>query len=265
VSERNPVLDLQTEDGVRFSLPLAGPIVRLLAWTIDALAVASVTTFLSRLVAVVALVSDDLAFGVRALVFFVVFEGYSIALEWRLRGQTIGKRLFGLRVVDAEGLHLRLSQVVVRNLLRFADMLPLAYLVGGLACVFTEHAQRLGDLAAGTVVVRTRPATMRVPARVLAGAQNSLVEHPRLVARLRRHVSSEEAMIALNALLRRDRLDPAPRVSLFAELANHFRALVRFPEEATRGQSDERLVQNVAAVLFEPGAAVRHETARDAP
>ena len=80
---------------------------------------------------------------------------YAVVSEWVWRGQTVGKRLMGLRVVDARGLRLEPSQVIVRNLMRLLDALPALYLVGGIACVFSRHRQRLGDLAAGTVVVRT--------------------------------------------------------------------------------------------------------------
>ena len=74
------------------------------------------------------------------VVYFVISVAYAIVLEWRWRGQTIGKRLLGLRVMDVHGLRLQLPQIALRNLLRLVDMLPLFYLVGGLACVFSRNA-----------------------------------------------------------------------------------------------------------------------------
>ena len=74
--------------------------------------------------------------------------------EWRWRGQTIGKRLLRLRVVDAEGMRLQFNQIVTRNLLRFVDSLPAFYFVGGLACWLSPKCQRLGDIAANTIVIR---------------------------------------------------------------------------------------------------------------
>src|SRR5206468_9747860 len=88
-----------------------------------------------------------------ALSYFVVSIGYTITCEWSWRGQTLGKRLLRLRVVDAEGLRLQFNQVVTRNLLRFVDSLPIFYFVGGVVCWFSPKCQRLGDIAANTVVI----------------------------------------------------------------------------------------------------------------
>jgi hypothetical protein len=63
------------------------------------------------------------------------------------------------------------------------------------------------------------------------------------------------ATVALEALLRRDQLDPAARLDLFADLATQFKALVTFPEEATEQLSDEQYVRNVAEVLFHKATA----------
>jgi len=86
--------------------------------------------------------------------------------------------------------------------------------------------------------------------KILPGTYNSLASHALASSRLRQQVSSEEAAIALSALIRRDSLDPAARLLLFARLAAHFRSLVRFPEEAVEGLSDEQLVRNVVDVLY---------------
>src|ERR1039458_4594295 len=95
------------------------------------------------------LFSRDVAAAVTTVLYFVISVVYGILLEWRWRGQTIGKRILGLRVLDIHGMRLQLSQIVLRNLLRFVDMLPAFYLVGGIACLFSRNAQRLGDLAVG--------------------------------------------------------------------------------------------------------------------
>lgn len=152
--------------------------------------------------------------------------------------------------MDESGLKLRPSQVVVRNLLRFVDMLPLFYAVGGLVALFTPRSQRLGDLAAGTVVVRTLKTTPPDVASVLAGKYNSLRDHPHLEARLRQKVGPEEAQVALNALVRREELTPQARITLFENLATHFRELVKFPEETIHGLSDEQYVRNVVETIF---------------
>ena len=78
----------------------------------------------SKIMMVMALVNVDISVALVALVQFVTQIGYGITCEWFLRGQTFGKRLFKLRVVDEQGLRLEFTQVLIRNLLRFVDALP---------------------------------------------------------------------------------------------------------------------------------------------
>ncbi|HTM48427.1 MAG TPA: hypothetical protein VL285_07100 [Bryobacteraceae bacterium] len=68
---------------------------------------------------------------------------------------------------------------------------------------------------------------------------------------MRQRVSPKTAHVALQALLRRDRFDPAARVELFAQLAAYFRAVVEFPAEATELLADEPYVRNVVELLFQ--------------
>src|SRR5438105_4005109 len=79
---------------------------------------------------------------------------YFVLLEWLWNGQTIGKRLFGLRVISEDGEPARFVAVVVRNLVRVIDFLPVLYGVGLVALVISSRSQRLGDYAGGTFVVR---------------------------------------------------------------------------------------------------------------
>ena len=86
--------------------------------------------------------------------------------------------------MDEQGLRLKFSQVVIRNLLRPVDGLPLAYLLGGLACLISKRAQRLGDLAAGTIVVRHPTIFQPDLDQLMAGKYNSFRDYPHLEARL---------------------------------------------------------------------------------
>jgi hypothetical protein len=72
-----------------------------------------------------------------------------------------------------------------------------------------------------------------------------------LVARLRQRTSPREANIALQALLRRNGLDPLSRVELFAEIAGHFKKIISFPQEAIDGITEEQFVRNVVDVLVQ--------------
>jgi hypothetical protein len=86
--------------------------------------------------------------------------------------------------------------------------------------------------------------------QLLAGKYNSLRQHPHLAARLAQRVGAEEARVALQALVRREAIEPAERIALFAELAEHFKNLVAFPPETTEGMPDEQYVRNVVDILF---------------
>jgi uncharacterized RDD family membrane protein YckC len=241
---------IRTPEGIVFSQLLAGPMARFAAWGIDLACILTATMALNSLIGFLGLVSLDLARAIGTLAYFIVSIGYGMATEWHWRGQTIGKRLLRLRVIDAEGLRLQFSQIVIRNLLRFVDMLPAFYLVGGIACLVNRRAQRLGDLAANTVVVRNPKIAEPDLDQLLAGKYNSLRDYPHLEARLRQRISPAEASIAMQAVLRRDRLDLQARVELFAEIAAHFRSKVEFPTEATDGITDEQYVRNVLDVLY---------------
>lgn len=245
-------LHIRTPEGIVFALPLAGPVTRFLAWAVDALAVGAASYVFALVLGLLSWISPDVVQAVLVLFFFVLQTGYGIVCEWLWRGQTLGKRLLRLRVMDVQGLQLQFSQVVIRNLLRFVDALPMFYLLGGAVCFLSRRAQRLGDLAANTIVVRLAQARQPDLEQLLAGKFNSLREHAHLEARLRQRVTPAEAQAALQALVRRDELDPAARVKLFAELATHFKAIVEFPPEATEGIADEQYVRNVVDVLFRP-------------
>lgn len=88
---------------------------------------------------------------------FLIFIGLALAyyaiLE-RATGRTIGKELLGIRVVRADGAPIGWRESLARNLIRVVDGLPVFYLVGLVAVAASRHDQRLGDMAAGTVVIR---------------------------------------------------------------------------------------------------------------
>lgn len=147
-----PMLDTYREvitpEGVPLQLAAAGPVPRALAWLID-LAV--------RLVAL-SILSIPLAFlgelgrGISMVAMFLVLWAYPIVLEaaW---GQTLGKRIMGLRVVARDGAPVSWSAAIARNLLRTVDMLPFGYAIGLVSSLFDAHGRRLGDMVAATLVV----------------------------------------------------------------------------------------------------------------
>jgi uncharacterized RDD family membrane protein YckC len=258
---KTSTLSIRTPEGIVFSQLLAGPVTRFFAWFIDQLCIQAAMTIVGTIFSLLEVINLNFAFALYVLAYFTISIGYGIFFEWSWRGQTIGKRLFRLRVADVEGMRLQFNQIVVRNLLRFVDALPAFYFVGGLTCWLNSKCQRLGDLAANTIVIRVPRIAEPDLDQLFAGKFNSLRQFPHLAARLRQNVSPAEADMALQALLRRDEFDPVARVELFGELANYFRAKVEFPPEATDGVADEQLLRNVVDVIYRTRAESRMEKA----
>lgn len=247
---RTDTLTIETPEGIVFSLQLAGPIIRFLAWCVDMACISVIAGVLNTMLGLLGIISRDIALAAATLAYFVVSVGYGMATEWYWQGQTVGKRLLHLRVADAQGLRLQFSQIVVRNLMRFVDSLPVFYLVGGIACLFSRNVQRLGDLAGNTIVVWVPRISRPDLDQLFLDSENSLSAYSHLAARLRQRVSPREANLALQALLRRDEVSPDARVNLFGEIAAYFKPIVQFPAEATDGISDEQYVRNVVDILF---------------
>jgi uncharacterized RDD family membrane protein YckC len=247
---KTSALIIKTPEGIVFSQSLAGPATRFLAWFIDFMSVGVILSVLSTVLARLRVINADIAGAAITLGYFAISIGYGIFLEWAFRGQTIGKKLLGLRVVDAEGMRLQFDQIVTRNLLRSVDMLPAFYLVGGVSSWLSRKCQRLGDIAANTVVIRIP--TIKEPDldQLIAGKFNSLRQYPHLAARLRQQLSPGEASAALQALVRRDEFEPTARVELFEKLARHFRTKVDFPPDVTDGIPDEQYIRNVVDVVY---------------
>jgi uncharacterized RDD family membrane protein YckC len=243
---------IRTPEGISFTQHLAGPVTRFLAFAIDLAAIAVISGLLSQVLLLTAIVNSDFALAARTICYFVVTIGYSILLEWQWRGQTPGKRVLKIRVVDAEGFRLRPSQIVIRNLLRVVDLLPAFYAVGGICCAFSPKYQRLGDFAANTVVIYT--ASEKIPDLELlfSGTYNSLRNHAHLAAQLRKSISPAEARIALEAVARRAELHPSSRLELYRQVAEHLRSLVAFPEETLEGMTDEQYVRNIVDLIYRP-------------
>lgn len=245
-------LHIQTPEGIAFTLDLASPLIRFFAWGVDLLVILAVGLFLQQfLFRYLIALAPDISKALYILTSTLISLGYAMALEWIWHGQTVGKRVLRLRVMDRQGLHLHPSQVVMRNLLRVIDAMPLFYLVGGAASFFSPIYQRLGDRVANTVVVSLP--RFQSPDLSGIGEQkfNSLRSFPHLVARLRQMVHPAEADIALQALRRRDFLYATDRVLLFDKLAAHFQAKVTFPEEATGSCSSEQYIRNVLELVYD--------------
>jgi len=149
-------LPIETPEGITFTYELASLSERGKAYLLDLL-IRGVAVFVLGLAFVLLLgPAMEVGVGVWLVVSFLVEWGYFVACEMLMDGQSLGKRLLALRVVKAEGHAIGFYDSVLRNLLRAADSLPLTYAVGAVSMLFTRRFQRLGDLAAGTIVVHER-------------------------------------------------------------------------------------------------------------
>lgn len=250
MSERFNQLTIQTPEGVRFVHQLASPIIRFIAVAIDTVAILSILSILSISVFFLQLISLDIAAAFNVLLYFAVSVGYFILLEIVWKGQTIGKRIMRLRVIDASGLKLKPNQLVLRNLLRFVDSLPVLYFLGGFVAVFNRRSQRLGDLAAGTIVTIIPELSAPELGNTLGNQYNSFRDHPRLEALLRQRIPHDQSAIALQALSRRSEMEAVSRTRLFASLAETFKKQVKFPDEVTVALSDEQYVRNCVDTFY---------------
>ena len=105
-SRRYDALPIRTPEGIEFSIPLAGPVSRLMAMLVDLMIVSAIGKIINLAAMPLVAVSADAANAVAIVLYFVVALLYGILCEWLLHGQTLGKRMFKLRVVDSAGLRL---------------------------------------------------------------------------------------------------------------------------------------------------------------
>ncbi len=244
-------LTIATPEGVFFRLPLAGPASRLYAMLIDVVIVLGTVNGIGLVVYWIFAKAPGFGVMVITLAEFAIGFAYSALLEGFWNGQTIGKRLFHLRVIDQDGLPLRIEQAWVRNLMRVVDALPFAYLVGGISVLSSPLMQRFGDRVAGTLVIRQTP--LALPAEEFWTRQkyNSFMEYPTVAMRLRRAATPELASLIQDALRRRNELAPYARREVYRELAKYLQSeICPFPDELVERLSDEQYLINASGILF---------------
>lgn len=140
---------VETPEGVDLELRVAGPAVRFVAWLLDLLLRAIALGVLAIPLAVL----DSLGTGIMLLLAFGLEWMYPVLFEVLRDGRTPGKKWMGVQVIQADGTPIGWGPSLLRNLLRTADFLPMLYAAGLLSMIFSGSFRRLGDLAAGTLVV----------------------------------------------------------------------------------------------------------------
>ncbi len=210
---------ISTPEGIELRLALAGAGSRFIAAAVD-LSLQVVLVLLTVLAAS-ELIGGGLGVAVIAVASFGAFYLYDILFEVLAAGRTPGKRLTHLRVVREQGSPVDLPASAVRNLLRLIDLLPAAYLVGLLSILVSERNQRLGDLAAGTLVIRDAVPASTTTTRASLSPAPPQSEDWDVSA-----VSEEELAAVRRFLQRRDGLDTRARLELAHRLERGLRAKV---------------------------------------
>lgn len=141
--------DIETAEGVRLPLVPAGLAVRGLAFFLDLLIQGAILFGIALIASVLGLAGG----GLFLLVLFLVWWFYGVVCDMLLNGQTLGKKIVGIRAVRDNGSPITLDASIVRNLLLAADFLPFFWVGGCLSMVLTKNSRRFGDLVAGTLVI----------------------------------------------------------------------------------------------------------------
>jgi uncharacterized RDD family membrane protein YckC len=215
-------LRIATPEGVSLELPLAGIGSRFVALLVDTL-LQSLAFVALIVLLIVADAGGFAAAAVMAVTGFVLVFVYPVAFELGAAGRTPGKRWSNLRVVCDDAAPITFRASALRNLLRLVDALPGMYLVGAIAIFATSNNQRLGDLAAGTIVVREPRAGAQFAQPIAPVGEAELEDLPAWdVSGLR-----DTELAALRRFLeRRHALDVVPRNLLARDLADRLRPRV---------------------------------------
>ena len=144
---------VNTPEGIALELSPAGPVPRTLAWLVDLSIRAAISLFLFVGLAFM----GDMGMGIAFILVFLLEWFYPVWFELRHKGQTPGKKLLQIYVAQLDAGPVTPAASVLRNLLRVIDFLPLLYGFGLISTLLTRRFQRLGDLAADTVVLHCPP------------------------------------------------------------------------------------------------------------
>jgi uncharacterized RDD family membrane protein YckC len=246
--------EVVTTEKVPFSYRVAGLGVRYMAWLVDAACIVLLGFAGALLGGVLAVLGrPGLGQGLMLVWVFALMWCYFLLFEWLWHGQTPGKRLLGIRVIQARGTAVSFYQSAARNLVRIVDALPFFYGVGFLVAALNRENRRLGDLAADTLVVHVerhaRPVFALPDARTEADRSRLALWRQRLS-----QLDRAQKQTLLDLCMRRDQLRIAERARLFQSAAHFFEERLGLAPDAF--ESAEKFVLQLAAVLGErPGEA----------
>ena len=233
-------IDTPEQVALEFSLATVGS--RFLAVAIDTIIQIACAIVLLLVVALGIWATGSLGLTARPWVLavlviggFVIYYGYFAVFETVWNGQTPGKRLIGLRVIHASGRPINAWEAILRNVVRLVDQMPAIYAIGIVSVFVTARSQRLGDLAAGTVVVHER----------LAEALDDVAPQRRVArsAHGARRLAPEEISVIELFFSRRGQLDGYVRMRTAHQIARRVRERL----EINAQLDDEQLLEDVVA------------------
>jgi uncharacterized RDD family membrane protein YckC len=242
---------VETPENVSFGYDVAGIGSRFLAALIDTLIQGTIYVFLFVVFALIEFTGvlsalprqiSNLAPVLLLLVIFLVQFGYFLLFELFTGGQTPGKQLFNLRVIKENGYPLAPIDSIIRNLVRIIDFFPVAYGVGVIVMFFNDRARRLGDYAAGTLVVKLRDEVRLSDLQAAKPVSPYVPDLPGI-----ENLNEGDIELVESFLQRRPQLrDPAP---LAGTLARTIRSRLNTPqaEEASLNISHEAFLRQVVA------------------
>lgn len=242
-----------TTEKVPFSYRVAGLGSRFLAWSIDLFFLVGLDVMGIFVGSVLMVGRPGLGRALFLVWNFAVMWSYFLLFEWLWHGQTPGKALVGIRVIQWRGTAMNFFQAAIRNLLRIVDSLPIPLplgpgLLGFVVAACNREQRRLGDLAADTLVVyverKKQPLLALTEGRGTWDRQRLAVLRQRL-----NQLEREQKQTLLDLCLRRDQLRVTERARLFQAAARFCEQRLQVtPDEY---ESDEKFVLQLAAVLGE--------------
>jgi len=188
-------------------------------------------------------------FAILILFYFLLYFGYFALFEIIWNGQTPGKRKAGIRVIKDSGRPLTPAESIARNLMRIVDWLPAFYAVGIVSALLTKENKRLGDLVAGSLVVRETSFSDLKPAWQTAVAPSGPALPPLGASQL----SPEEGALIDSYLSRRQDLAPDVRYNMAEEILRRIKPKLTLPAENLL--STEKILE---ALAYERRASGRY-------
>ncbi|TAH52861.1 MAG: RDD family protein [Chloroflexota bacterium] len=239
---------VETPENIRFGYDVADIGSRFLAISIDSLIQGVLYIIFSVAMLILAanfstialprIVNDSLGV-IFILSIFVIQFGYFMFFEIIMSGQTPGKRLFNLRVIKDNGYPFGTMDSIVRNLVRIIDFFPIAYGIGVITMFMNRRAKRLGDFAAGTIVVKMRD---QVRLSDLQVAPRAATTPTPLFANGIEHLEESDIALAESFLLRRANFVNADQLAL--RMAQQFTTKMGRGEAPTDGSAATQFLRD---------------------